>query len=148
MTREEAIKFLALTKVAYPTAYKDMDKANKIATVNMWQSTFANIPYAIMELAFDQFRRVSKFAPTVADMYEMLNKLYYKASGDALIISSVDGDKEVLKRCNWIMAHTSPYRGDNANYKINYSLIGEKELAMLPDNDQPTGLLGTSNEDL
>ena len=35
MTREESIKLLALIKVAYPTAYKDMDNASKQATVNI-----------------------------------------------------------------------------------------------------------------
>ena len=33
MNKQEAIKLLALIKVAYPTAYKDMDQASKQATV-------------------------------------------------------------------------------------------------------------------
>lgn len=130
MTREEAIKFLAVIKVAYPTAYKDMDKANKLATVNMWQSTFATKPLKVMELAFEQFRKVSKFPPTVADMYEMLSSLYYAATKDALIASQY-GDEDAVKRCNWIRMHTSSFRGDRLEFKPNYGSITKEDLLVL-----------------
>ena len=127
MNRQEAIKFLALIKVAYPTAYKDMDKESKLATVNMWQTTFPEIPLRIMEFAFDHFRRVSKFPPTVAEMYEELRHVYYRALQDSFNYSE---DKRVLERCDWIMTYTNQFRGNNVPCQINYSLIREEELAL------------------
>ena len=51
MNKTEATKLLALIKIAYPTAYRDMDDASKVATVNMWQMSFPDVPYPIMEQA-------------------------------------------------------------------------------------------------
>ena len=79
MNREESIKFLALVKVAYPNSYKDMDKASKQATVNMWQISFPHTPFDVMSMAIDNFRRKSTFPPTVAEIIEELRKLNYKA---------------------------------------------------------------------
>lgn len=119
MTREEAIKLLAIIKVAYPTAFKDMDKDSKHATVAMWQSTFPNTPYVIMEMAFDRFRRKSKFPPTVAEMYEQLQGLYYKAVQDALTAFS----EEERKKAQLVMAHTEMYRGEYEYEGINYDAV-------------------------
>lgn len=119
MTREESIKLLALIKVAYPTAFKDMDKDSKHATVAMWQSTFPNTPYVIMEMAFDRFRRVSKFPPTVAEMYEQLQNLYYQAAQDALTAF----DEEEKKSAQIVMAHTNMYRGECNFGGINYAAV-------------------------
>ena len=126
MNREEAIKLLALIKVAYPTAYKDMDTASKQATVNMWHTTFPQVPYPIMEMAFNRFRMVSKFPPTVADMCEELKSLYWKSTGDALAAASI-GDTDNLKLCEFIMEHTNQYRSNEYINSPVYS--GMKALA-------------------
>lgn len=112
MNREESIKLLALIKVAYPTAYKDMDNASKQATVNMWQTTFQETPYPIMEMAFNRFRMASKFPPTVAEMCEELRHLYWQATEDAVVAASL-GQKERVGTYEWIMSQTSRYRNDN-----------------------------------
>lgn len=115
MNKTEAAKLLALIKVAYPSTYKDMDEKTKIATVNMWQSTFANVPYAIMEMAFDHFRRVSKFAPTIADMYEELKSLHFHALQELMTTD----DEAVKEISNRILQHTSRYRyGDDGAFNI------------------------------
>jgi hypothetical protein len=116
MNRTEAAKLLALIKVAYPSTYRDMDEKTKIATVNMWQSTFPTVPYAIMEMAFDHFRRVSKFAPTVADMYDELKGLHYRALEEALTTDNPQ-IKETAKR---IMSFTSQFQyGADGGYRIS-----------------------------
>lgn len=109
MNREESIKLLALIKVAYPNAYKDMDKETKLATVNMWQTTFNSVPYQIMEMAFNRFRMVSKFPPTVADMAEELVSIYYKALEGAMEAHSL-GDVESLNLYRGFMRITEPYK--------------------------------------
>ena len=83
MNKQEAVKLLALIKIAYPTAYRDMDDESKKATVNMWQMSFPDVPYPIMEQAFNHFRMVSKFPPTVADIVEALRHIYYHATEGA-----------------------------------------------------------------
>ena len=114
MNREESIKLLALIKVAYPTAYKDMDKETKLATVNMWQTTFSSVPYAVMEMAFNRFRMASKFPPTVADMAEELVNVHYQALEGAMEAHSL-GDKESLGLYREIMRITEPYK--SGSYK-------------------------------
>ena len=112
MNKQEAIKLLALIKVAYPTAYKDMDQASKQATVNMWAGSFPDIPYPIMEQAFNHFRMVSKFPPTVAEMVDELKHIHFKATECALIQKTLGNDEEV-RRYRAIMACTSRYKDDS-----------------------------------
>lgn len=133
MNKNEAAKLLALIKVAYPSTYKDMDDKTKIATVNMWQSTFANVPYAIVEMAFDHFRRVSKFAPTIADMYDELKSLHYRALEEV----ATTEDKELRAIANKILEHTSQYKyGDDGGYNIASHL---PKLQMLPERIDDNG---------
>ena len=133
MNRTEAAKLLALIKVAYPSTYRDMDDRTKMATVTMWQSTFPNVPYAVMEMAFDHFRRVSKFAPTVADMYDELKGLHYRALED-LMHTDDEKVKEIAKR---IMQYTDQYKyGDDGGYNIASHL---PKLQMLPERIEDNG---------
>ena len=112
MNRQEAIQLLALIKVAYPMAYKDMDNASKQATVNMWAGSFPDVPYPIMEQAFNHFRMKSKFPPTVAEMVEELRGIYYKATEMAMTHKSL-GNEEEVERFRAIMACTLPYKDNN-----------------------------------
>ena len=133
MNKTEAAKLLALIKVAYPSTFRDMDDKTKIATVNMWQSTFSSVPYAIMEMAFDHFRRVSKFAPTIADMYEELKSVHFRAMEEVM----TSEDNEVRAIAKKIMQHTSQYRyGDDGAYNIASHL---PKLQMLPERIDDNG---------
>ena len=89
MNKQEATQLLALIKVAYPTAYRDMDEASKKATVNMWAMSFPDVPYPIMEQALNHFRMVSKYPPTVAEMVEELMHLHYRATEGALLAKTL-----------------------------------------------------------
>lgn len=109
MNREESIKLLALIKVAYPSAYKDMDKETKLATVNMWKTTFPSVPYAIMEMAFNRFRMTSKFPPTVAEMAEELVNVHYQALEGAMNAQSL-GDYESIDLYRGVMSITEQYK--------------------------------------
>ena len=110
MTREEAIKLLAIIKVAYPSSYKDMDKTSAEATVNMWHTSFPDVPYVVMEMAFNTFRMQSKFPPTVADMCEELRNLYWVALGDRLAPFK---SNEMVKKCEFLIASTERFKGQN-----------------------------------
>lgn len=79
MDNYEATKLLAMVKVAYPNSYKGMDNESLMATVNMWAMSFPDVPYPIMEQAFNSLRMKLKFPPTVADMAEEISHLHYEA---------------------------------------------------------------------
>lgn len=116
MNKTEATKLLALIKIAYPTAYRDMDEASKKATVNMWHMSFPDVPYPIMEQAFNHFRMVSKFPPTVAEMVEELKNIHYRATECALI-QNLMGDEAGVQQYKAIMACTKRYT-DETNFQV------------------------------
>ena len=109
MNNQEAAKLLSLIKLSYPTAYRDIDKTTANATVNMWAMSFPDVPYPIMEQAFNHFRMVSKFPPTVAEMVEELKQIHNMATEYALISSSVDNE-EAVRHYKAIMDCTAKYK--------------------------------------
>ena len=111
MNKQEAVKLLALIKVAYPTAYRDMDEASTKATVNMWAGSFPDVPYPIMEQAFHHHRMVAKFPPTVAEMVAELKSIYNQAVEGALLCAGI-GDAEGAEKYKAIMAYTKKYKND------------------------------------
>ena len=113
MNKQEATQLLALIKVAYPTAYRDMDVPTKKATVNMWAGSFPDVPYPIMEQAFNHYRMTSKFPPTVAEMVDELRQIHFQATESALICKSL-GNEEEVKRYRAIMNFTYRYK-DTSN---------------------------------
>jgi hypothetical protein len=78
MDNYEATKLLAMVKIAYPNSYKGMDNESLMATVNMWAMSFPDVPYPIMEQAFNSLRMKLKFPPTVAEMAEEIGHLHYE----------------------------------------------------------------------
>ena len=109
MNKQEATQLLALIKLAYPEAYRDMDKASKQATVNMWASSFSDVPYPIMEQAFNHHRMTSKFAPKFAEMVEELKHIHLKATECALINKTM-GNEDEVRRYKAIMDCTYRYK--------------------------------------
>ena len=131
MTREESMKLLALIKVAYPYSYKDMDDATVKATVNMWFQSFSDVPYVLMEMAFNSFRVKSKYPPTVADFYEELSDLHWTACGILLDPFAV---KDARVRCQYIADYTERFKNKDKEFFINYSAISKDMLAGYEQN--------------
>lgn len=128
MDKTEATQLLALIKVAYPTSYRDLDKATTDATINMWHVTFSDVPFNIMVIAFERFRRVSKFPPTVAEICEELKNVYYKAFADYCESrsTSFNANEEKRAKAKYIMDCTKQF--EKVEIKINYSNITDKQL--------------------
>ena len=141
MNKQEAVKLLALIKVSYPTAYRDMDDASKRATVNMWQMSFSDVPFPIMEQAFSHFRMVSKFPPTVAEMVDELKKIHNEATECALIFKTL-GDEEAVRQYRIVMDITARYKDDSNLGGLN--LRGLQGL--LSGGDYNVQRLGTSGD--
>lgn len=116
MTLEESIKLLALIKLAYPNAYKDIDKDTQLATVNMWQRAFDTVPFTIMELALDHFVKASKFPPTIADICDELRSAHYEALQNVFVLE--DGNQRDMNK--YIMQQTKRFTERN-DHRINYN---------------------------
>ena len=108
MTKKEAAMLLNLIKLSYPNAYRDMNDEWKVATINMWASSFADCPYPIIEQAFNHYRMTHKFPPTVAEMVEELQHIYHEATELALISKGM-GDQERVEKYRMVMAYTTRY---------------------------------------
>lgn len=109
MDKFEAAKLLELITLSYPNAYRGMEDAWKKATINMWQMSFPDMPYPIMEQAFNHYRMVNKFPPTVAEMVEELKRIYNQAVEGALVHKGL-GNEEVVDRYRLVMAYTARYK--------------------------------------
>jgi hypothetical protein len=109
MTKKEAAMLLDLIVLSYPAAYRGMDDRWKAATVNMWQMSFPDVPYPIIEQAFNHFRMVSKFPPTVAEMVEELQHIHYQALEKANICRIL-GDQETQRQWLLVMERTERYK--------------------------------------
>ena len=115
MTKVEAAKLLELIQLAYPEYGKGTDDAWKLATLNMWHSSFLGVPYQIMEQAFNHFRMHSKFAPKVSEMVDELRYVHYQALEMAMLTKHLCGDAKPYYR---IMEATKDYV-DNRNLGLN-----------------------------
>lgn len=124
MNKQESAKLLSLIKLSYPTAYRDIDKETANATVNMWQMSFPDVPYPIMEQAFNHFRMTSKFPPTVAEMVEELKSIYFQATEGALVSKSM-GNLEAVAQYRLVMTYTARFKDTDNLGGLNVgSLIG------------------------
>ena len=140
MNKQEATQLLALIKVAYPTAYRDLDAATKKATVNMWQMSFPDVPYPIMEQALAHFRMTSKFPPTVAEMVEELKEIHNQATECALIHKNL-GNDDLVKQFRAIMDYTYRYK-DSSNFGLQLGSLTK----LLSGGDYNVQRLGTSGD--
>ena len=109
MNKTEAAKLLALIKVAYPNAYRDMDKEMANATVNMWTVSFPDVPLEVMEQAFGHHKMVSKFPPTVAEMVEELKEIHQQAQ-DGILVHRAVGNREMEYAFRQIAECTRRYK--------------------------------------
>lgn len=97
MDNYEAMQLLAMIKLAYPSSYKDLDARGAKATANMWENSFRDVPYQIMEQAFNSLRMKLKFPPTVAEMAEEIRVLHYEAARQGDMMRQI-GNQEAARR--------------------------------------------------
>lgn len=115
MTRQDAAKLLSLIKLSYPAAYQHIDKETASATINMWHMTFLDLPYPIMEQAYNHYRMSHKYPPTVAEIVEELRHIYYDALQCAEVQKYV-GRQDIINQCKLVMEYTKPYATNTDKY--------------------------------
>ena len=108
MTKKEAAMLLELIRLSYPSAYRDMDDRWKVATINMWASSFPEVPYDIVEQAFNHYRMGSKYPPTVAEMVEELRHIHYQAV-ELANIQRMLGNQQMLEQYRSVAKCTERY---------------------------------------
>ena len=130
MNQAEACKLLELIQLAYPYAYRDMDKHHKQATLRMWMSSFPSIPYPLIEECFNRYRMENRYAPTVADINLELRTIRFEAER-AMYLHRQLGSREMEEHFRRRMEAAAP-----GEYKIPRSPgdSGGEELRSLPEH--------------
>lgn len=128
MTKVETAQLLAMFKVAYPHAYKDISNDTVLDSISMWQIKFADVPFKVMLMAWDKYCMENKFAPTFAAFAECLRAVHYQAWGD-LANAKLFEDYATMERCKYVMDATERFRESNLQV-LNYDLISDEELRL------------------
>ena len=79
MTRQEAIKILAVLKAAYPNFYKGMTKEEAQGTISVWATQFNSMPAAVVMLAVNKLISTNTFPPSISEVKERIRSLYWEA---------------------------------------------------------------------
>lgn len=80
MTKQEVNKLLAMMKVNYSYAFKAMSQQDKYLLLNTWTLALQDLNADVVMIAVMQLISVSKWLPTVAEIREKCQSLYYDAA--------------------------------------------------------------------
>lgn len=80
MTKQEVNKLLALMKANYSYAFKSMSQQDKYLLLNTWTFTLQDLNADVVMIAVMQLISVSKWLPTVAEIREKCQELYYSSA--------------------------------------------------------------------
>jgi len=72
MTRQEALAVMAMLKTAYPTFYKNFNKEDISAAVNLWATMFSEESIQVVTEAIKALMCTLKYPPTIADVKEKI----------------------------------------------------------------------------
>lgn len=78
MTREEAIKVLAILKAAYPNSYRGMTKEEAHGTVAVWAAQFAGVPASVVMIAVNKIISKNTFPPSINEVKDEIRGLYWE----------------------------------------------------------------------
>lgn len=141
MTRQEALKILAVLRVAYPNSYRGLDEDMASAMAGLWTSQFANMPYSVVSLAVERLISKSTFPPTIAEVNDELRSLWAEATA-LLSMHEQSYEWEMLehrlnestvKMLEAIEEATSPMR--SGKYEVPLAeLIRSKNLQLTAEN--------------
>lgn len=112
MTKQEAGQLLAILKAAYPMAYKDMSQQELLGVVNVWQSQFKDIDAKLVLIALHKCIKKCKFVPTIAEVNEVINNLYWDAYSklELVRLGHKKLSEEEIKELNFICDELNPYK--------------------------------------
>lgn len=79
MTKTEAAQLLSIIKWSYPNAYRNISDQDAAAVCRLWQLSFRDVPYRLMEYAVHEHIMHCKYPPTVAEIADILGTLHAQA---------------------------------------------------------------------
>ena len=142
MTAQDVNKLLALLKANYSYAFKTMTKQEKVMLVQSWSIVLRDVDVDLALMATMKLISTSKWMPTVAEIREKVQSIYYEAYGELLAINSMRqlyGDDEITgmnaereKMLNNIADRAGRLRGDTTEISLK-ALIGGDRTARLED---------------
>ena len=80
MTKQEVNKLLALMRANYSRAFKGMSQQDRILMLNTWTFTLQDLDANVVMIAAMQLISSSKWLPTVAEIREKCQRLYYESA--------------------------------------------------------------------
>lgn len=75
MNKREAIRLMAVLRMAYPRYYQNTTDADAETVVNLWANMFADRPYDLVEAAVRSCIATSKWPPTIAEVNDEILRL-------------------------------------------------------------------------
>ena len=79
MTKEEALKLMAILKAAYPNSYNGMTKQEALGVVTVWALQFAGVPADVVFMALQKAISANRFPPSVNEVKQKLNAVHWEA---------------------------------------------------------------------
>lgn len=113
MNKQESLQMMAILKAAYPNAYNGMTRQEASSVVAVWALQFANIPAEIVYIALQKAIATSKFPPTVYEVKNKLESVYweaYEALNNRQIREIAPLTEAQRERYQWIYDNTKSYR--------------------------------------
>lgn len=83
MTKTEAADLLAILLTAYPNHFKNASSDEAQGVITLWSVQFADLPAEIVFMALNKHISTSKFPPTIAEINEKINTIYWEAHSKA-----------------------------------------------------------------
>ena len=81
MTKEDALKVLAILKAAYPNSYRNITREDASATATVWASQFAQMPARVVMIAVNKWISTNPFPPSINEVKEKIRGLYWECWG-------------------------------------------------------------------
>lgn len=82
MTRDEVRRIIRLIEIEYPSVHRDMTAEDLSMKLNLWETQLRAYESKIVVQALYNYIAKNKFAPTLAGIFEEMNKL--ADSGDGI----------------------------------------------------------------
>lgn len=139
MTREEAIKVLAILKAAYPNSYKNMTKEEAKGTATVWAMQFAATPVEVVMVAINKLISTSPFPPAICEVKNKISGLYWE-SWEALKVNkeykTLTPEQEALYQRIFDVAGSLRNQGNALEPSLKDMIEGANQQFLIGSNNQ------------
>lgn len=151
MTKQEVNNLLALLKANYSYAFKSMSRDEKYLMLNSWTFALQDLSADVVLLAVMKLLTVSKWIPTVAEIREKVQAMYYEAQYDLMCADTerLCGDTNTAQRheaaARKIIDRTHLLRGESApELRLRDIVDNPQYMQLMAGNRDMMGLEGAT----